>query len=114
MDSFLLTQIKRTVEVDNEILERGVAKERVAMFKNLQSGAQPSSGPGSIDSKIRVDVSNHFSHEFAFLNKALHFLETLSFHCKTKDFRWHVNVCQPINGSILRRRCQTSVCLHAD
>jgi len=38
------------------LLERGVAKERVAMFKNLQSGAQ--AGPGSsIDPKIRVDVS---------------------------------------------------------
>ncbi|CAF0825225.1 unnamed protein product [Adineta ricciae] len=65
--------IKRTVEIDNELRESGVAKERVAMFKNLQSGAQPNAS-GS-DSKIRVD-----------------------------DFRWHVNVCQPINGSILRKK----------
>ncbi|CAM4903833.1 unnamed protein product [Rotaria socialis] len=70
--------IKRTVEIDNELLERGVAKERVAMFKNLQSGAQPTASGGGGDSKLRVD-----------------------------DFRWHVNVCQPIiNGSILRRKSQ--------
>ncbi|CAF1929436.1 unnamed protein product [Rotaria magnacalcarata] len=47
--------IKRTVEIDNELLERGVAKERVAMFKNLQIGAQPTAGGGGGDSKLRVD-----------------------------------------------------------
>ncbi|CAF3784993.1 unnamed protein product [Rotaria socialis] len=47
--------IKRTVEIDNELLERGVAKERVAMFKNLQSGAQPTASGGGGDSKLRVD-----------------------------------------------------------
>jgi len=44
------------VEIDNELLERGVAKERVAMFKNLQSGTQSTTNAGG-DSKIRVDVS---------------------------------------------------------
>ncbi|CAF1084727.1 unnamed protein product [Rotaria sordida] len=47
------TPVKRTVEIDNELLESGVAKERVAMFKNLESGTQ-STGAGG-DSKIRVD-----------------------------------------------------------
>jgi hypothetical protein len=45
------------VEIDNDLLERGVAKERVAMFKNLQSGTQSSTSAGGGDSKIRVDVS---------------------------------------------------------
>ncbi len=44
------------MEIDNELLERGVAKERVAMFKNLQSGTQSTTNAGG-DSKIRVDVS---------------------------------------------------------
>ena len=44
------------MEIDNELLERGVAKERVAMFKNLESGSQSTGGAGG-DSKIRVDVS---------------------------------------------------------
>ena len=48
------------MEIDNDLLERGVAKERVAMFKNLQSGAQSTTGTGS-DSKIRVDVSFVFT-----------------------------------------------------
>jgi hypothetical protein len=72
------TAIKRTVEIDNDLLERGVAKERVAMFKNLESGTQSTAGTSG-DSKIRVD-----------------------------DFRWHVNVCQPLNGSILRRKSQST------
>ena len=46
------------MEIDNDLLESGVAKERVAMFKNLQSGGQ-STGAGG-DSKIRVDVSTSF------------------------------------------------------
>ena len=44
------------MEIDSDLLESGVAKERVAMFKNLQSGAQSTTGAGG-DSKIRVDVS---------------------------------------------------------
>ncbi|CAF0781236.1 unnamed protein product [Adineta steineri] len=53
--------IKRTVEIDNELLERGVAKERVAMFKNLQSGTQPTASAG--DSKIRVDENGNIIRE---------------------------------------------------
>ncbi|UJR27926.1 hypothetical protein I4U23_009186 [Adineta vaga] len=53
--------IKRTVEIDNELLERGVAKERVAMFKNLQSGTQPNTGAN--DSKIRVDENGNIIRE---------------------------------------------------
>ncbi|CAF3754115.1 unnamed protein product [Adineta steineri] len=53
--------IKRTVEIDNELLERGVAKERVAMFKNLQSGTQPTASAG--DSKIRVDENGNIVRE---------------------------------------------------
>ncbi len=52
-----MKQIKRTVDLDNELLECGVAKERVAMFKNLESGSQSSPIILSADSKIRVDVS---------------------------------------------------------
>ena len=46
------------MEIDNDLLERGVAKERVAMFKNLQSGAQPAAAGAVGDSKLRVDVSD--------------------------------------------------------
>jgi len=56
------TAIKRTVEIDNELLDSGMAKERVAMFKNLQSGAQPSGGAGG-DSKIRVDENGNVVRE---------------------------------------------------
>ncbi|CAF3400209.1 unnamed protein product [Rotaria sp. Silwood1] len=56
------TTIKRTVEIDNELLERGVAKERVAMFKNLESGAQTTTG-ASGDSKIRVDENGNVVRE---------------------------------------------------
>ncbi|CAF4528752.1 unnamed protein product [Rotaria socialis] len=55
--------IKRTVEIDNELLERGVAKERVAMFKNLQSGAQPTASGGGGDSKLRVDENGNVVRE---------------------------------------------------
>ncbi len=47
------------MEIDNELLESGMAKERVAMFKNLQSGSQSTTG-SSGDSKIRVDVSRFY------------------------------------------------------
>lgn len=43
--------------MDNELVERGVAKERVAMFKNLENGSQSLPPILSGDSKIRVDVS---------------------------------------------------------
>ncbi len=45
------------MDIDNELLECGVAKERVAMFKNLENGSQSSATILSGDSKIRVDVS---------------------------------------------------------
>ncbi|CAF2074301.1 unnamed protein product [Rotaria magnacalcarata] len=50
------TTIKRTVDFGTELLERGVAKERAAMFKNLENGAS-SAARGSIagDMKLRVD-----------------------------------------------------------
>lgn len=57
------TQIKRTVEIDNDLLERRVAKERVAMFKNLQSGAQPSAAGAVGDSKLRVDENGNVIRE---------------------------------------------------
>ncbi|CAF3774387.1 unnamed protein product [Rotaria sordida] len=56
------TTIKRTVDIDNELVERGVAKERVAMFKNLENGASSSSSittSFSGDTKIRVDENGH-------------------------------------------------------
>jgi hypothetical protein len=56
------TTIKRTVEIDNELLESGMAKERVAMFKNLQSGSQSTTG-ASGDSKIRVDENGNVIRE---------------------------------------------------
>jgi hypothetical protein len=56
------TAIKRTVEIDNDLLERGVAKERVAMFKNLQSGTQSTTNAGG-DSKIRVDENGNVVRE---------------------------------------------------
>lgn len=99
------------MEIDNDLLESGVAKERVAMFKNLQSGAQ-STGAGA-DSKIRVDVS--VVSFYLLLRRLFHRSDhmklryTFSLSSKSKDFRWHVNVCQPINGSILRRKSQTIV-----
>ncbi|UJR21474.1 hypothetical protein I4U23_024558 [Adineta vaga] len=49
------TTVKRTVDIDNELRERGVAKERVAMFTNLENGAQSSPTHVSGDTKIRVD-----------------------------------------------------------
>ncbi|CAF2397323.1 unnamed protein product [Rotaria sp. Silwood2] len=52
------TTIKRTVEIDNELLERGVAKERVAMFKNLESGSTQTTTSSGGDSKLRVDNGN--------------------------------------------------------
>lgn len=55
--------IKRTVEIDNELLERGVAKERMAMFKNLQSGAQPGAAGTGVDPKIRVDENGNVVRE---------------------------------------------------
>jgi hypothetical protein len=66
------TAIKRTVEIDNDLLERGVAKERVAMFKNLQSGTQPATG-ASGDSKIRVDVSVTYTSHLTYLNREIIF-----------------------------------------
>lgn len=60
------------MEIDNELLESGVAKERVAMFKNLQSGTQ-STGAGA-DSKIRVDVSSvsfYFCQEIVLLQRTI-------------------------------------------
>ena len=45
------------MDIDSELRERGVAKERVAMFKNLENGSQSSAIGGSGDTKIRVDVS---------------------------------------------------------
>lgn len=45
------------MEIGSDLLDSGVAKERVAMFKNLQSGAQSTTGAGGGDSKLRVDVS---------------------------------------------------------
>ncbi|CAF1061296.1 unnamed protein product [Adineta steineri] len=70
------TTVKRTVDIDSEFRERGVAKERVAMFKNLENGTQSSTTTnGSGDTKIRIDA-----------------------------FRWHVNMCQPINGTLLKRK----------
>jgi hypothetical protein len=54
------TAIKRTVEIDDELRESGVAKERVAMFKNLQSGTQSATGA---DSKIRVDENGNVVRE---------------------------------------------------
>ncbi|CAF1311226.1 unnamed protein product [Adineta ricciae] len=50
------TTVRRTVDIDSELRERGVAKERVAMFKNLENGSQSSTNGGSGDTKIRVDL----------------------------------------------------------
>lgn len=41
----------------NELVERGVAKERMAMFKNLESGSYVSMNHHLTDPKVRVDVS---------------------------------------------------------
>ena len=41
------------MEIDNDLLDRGVAKERMAMFKNLESGTNGHAADG----KMRVDVS---------------------------------------------------------
>ncbi|CAF2825248.1 unnamed protein product [Rotaria sp. Silwood2] len=60
------TAVKRTVDIENELVERGVAKERVAMFKNLESGASSLSSTttgSSGDTKIRVDENGHVVRE---------------------------------------------------
>ncbi|CAF3382955.1 unnamed protein product [Rotaria sp. Silwood1] len=57
------TTVKRTVDIENELVERGVAKERVAMFKNLESGASSSITGSSGDTKIRVDENGHVVRE---------------------------------------------------
>lgn len=95
-------------------MERGVAKERVAMFKNLESGAQPGAAGTGVDPKIRVDVSSvcnekvFFSIHIARRSEVKERLK-LSFIGILKEFRWHVNVCQPINCSTLRRKSQIHV-----
>lgn len=48
--------MKRTVDMDNELVDCNVAKERLAMFKNLVNGSQSFPVIFSGDSKIRVDV----------------------------------------------------------
>jgi hypothetical protein len=88
-------KVKRTVDIDNELLECGVAKERVAMFKNLENGSQSLPPILTGDSKIRVDVSRKF------------FLELIERRKKQKSlqgFRWHVHMCQPMNRSTLKRK----------
>ena len=50
------------MEITSDLLECGVAKERVAMFKNLESGSQASIILNSPDAKIRVDVSKSTSY----------------------------------------------------
>lgn len=58
--------------VDSEFLECGVARERAAMFKNLENGSQIGNSIQSGDAKIRVDVSqkskdSRVSRSFAFV-----------------------------------------------
>ena len=79
------------------------------MFKNLQSGAQPAAAGAVGDSKLRVDVSGVPFTPSCFLPTCPNRDET--FHSKktSKDFRWHVSVCQPINASILRRKIPPTV-----
>ncbi|CAF0722776.1 unnamed protein product [Adineta ricciae] len=57
------TTVRRTVDIDSELRERGVAKERVAMFKNLENGSQSSTNGGSGDTKIRVDEHGNVVRE---------------------------------------------------
>lgn len=49
--------------IDNELLERGVAKERAAMFKNLENGFQMTNSIQLGDSKIRVDENGNVVRE---------------------------------------------------
>ncbi|CAF0923977.1 unnamed protein product [Adineta steineri] len=58
------TTVKRTVDIDSELRERGVAKERVAMFKNLENGTQSSTTTnGSGDTKLRIDENGNVVRE---------------------------------------------------
>ena len=50
--------------MDNELVECGVAKNRVAMFKNLENGRQSARNSVSGDSKLRFDVSLNIIFQF--------------------------------------------------
>jgi len=57
------TLVKRSIELENELVERGVAKERMAMFKNLESGVQASLNYQLTDPKVRVDENGQVVRE---------------------------------------------------
>ena len=92
--------MKRTVDMENELVDCNVAKERLAMFKNLVNGSQSFPMVFSADSKIRVDVSRTFS--FApFCCFLLCHIDRKRF---LQGFRWHVKTCQPMNSSTMKRK----------
>jgi hypothetical protein len=78
------------------------------MFKNLEHGAQSSVTGFSGDTKIRVDVSlKFFSFFTCLIEKTMSLLKPIIPY--PQGFRWHVKMCQPINGSIMKRKYQTVV-----
>ena len=89
--------MKRTIELENELIERGVAKERMAMFKNLESGTQAAMNYQLTDPKVRVDVSRIDTRLTCprFIPSRLNV---------QRCFRWHVAMCRPLNGSSSRKK----------
>ena len=59
-------KVKRTIDLEADLAEWGVAKERVTMFKNLENGVSLSAPGLSVGSNMRIDVSLHFRSFFTY------------------------------------------------